>query len=180
MKYVAWEVIPGTCLPMMEDDNGELFGTNKTVSDGLGVNPSTLRTLYQQNKEEFDSLSVLNTDAKEFLRLNKSKFDISRVRSDMRMWTEDDMLTFAFLAKSDKGREFRRNLRKFIKINAVRHYVSLEEHNKLKNGLSEIKEQMHTMSLLILQNQQAVKYDASLAGKLLSNHRKTKEFRMEH
>lgn len=27
MKYVAWEVVLGTFLPMMEDAQGELFGT---------------------------------------------------------------------------------------------------------------------------------------------------------
>lgn len=174
MKYVAWEVIPGTYLPMMEDDNGELFGTNKTVCEGLGIKPSTLREFYRTNKEEFESLSVRNVDAKEFLKANKEDFNIKRVRDDMKIWSEDDMLTFAFLVKSDKGREFRRGLRTFLKKNAIRHYVSVEDHEKLK---SDLNARLASLETLVLQTQRAAEYDASLAGKLLSNHRNTKAFR---
>jgi hypothetical protein len=169
-KYVAWEVIQGTCLPMMEDKDGELFCTNKCIEDGLGLTPDNVRKIYQVNKDEFSALSVTNPHAKDFLKTHKNEFGVKRVRSDMRLWNEDDMLTFAFKANTDKGIEFRRNLRKFIKENAKRHYVSKEQFDDLKNKFNDLTK-------IVLYSLPAVETTASLAGKALRAQKQTKQLR---
>ena len=170
MKYVNWEVIPGTFLPMMEDEQGELFGTNKTVRDGLWLNESSIRSIYERHRKEFSGLSVSNCDAKRFLTINKALFDMKRVRSDIRLWNEDDMLTFAFYAQSEKGLDFRRNLRRFIKENAKRHYVSQEQYDQLQ---VEFK----ALTKLVLMSLPAVNESASAFGAGLRAQRGTKELR---
>lgn len=170
MKYVKWEVIPGTYLPMMEDRQGELFGTNKTVRDGLGLTEESIWKIYNRHKNEFGSFSLSNCPAKEFFKVNKALFDMKRVRDDIRLWNEDDMLTFAFYAQSDKGLEFRRNLRMFIKENAKRHYVNQADYDLLKADFKALTE-------FVLRHVPAVNETASLAGRSLAAHKKTKEIR---
>jgi hypothetical protein len=71
-KLVEWEMVPGVTVPMMEDSTGQLFGTNKTVANMLGITDSGVRDIYNDHKEEFDSVSVANTNVKEFMKENKS------------------------------------------------------------------------------------------------------------
>ena len=170
MKYVAWEIVPGHCLPMMEDDRGELYGTNKTVMEGLGISEDAIRHIYSRHKNEFDSVSVTDCHANEFLRRDKALFGIKRVRSDMRVWNEDDMITFAFYAQSEKGLQFRKDLRKFLKENAKRHYVNKEEYDKLKSDFQ-------TLTALVLQNIPAANETASAFGAGLRAQRGTKQLR---
>lgn len=169
-KYVAWEVLPGLSLPMMEDGEGELFCTNKCIEDGLGIGSDSVRKIYERNKAEFSGVSVTNRHAKEFLKAHKNEFGVKRVRLDMRLWNEDDMLTFAFKANTEKGFEFRKKLRQFIKANAKRHYVSKDEFDDLKNKFD-------LLATMVLNATPAVEKSASLAGQQLANCKKTKVIR---
>lgn len=167
MKLTRWEFM-GLHMPMMEDDRGELYCTSKALCEALGINEGTLRSVYERHKEEFLSVSIC--DAKEFLRQNKVEFGIKRIRSDMRLWSEDDMLTFAFHSKSVQSLEYRKQLRQFIKQNAKRGYVSRDAFENLKGELHEIKEFMQKYML-------AVDESASHVGKALRAQRETKSLR---
>lgn len=92
----------------MMDIEGELYCTSKAICGALGVHEETLRSIYNRHTKEFALLSVSNCNAKEFLQQNRVEFGVKRVRGDMRLWSEDDMLTFAFHSKSDVSLEFRK------------------------------------------------------------------------
>lgn len=169
MKLVRWE-FQGLHMPMMEDEGGELYCTSKAICEALGINEATMRWTYNQHKAEFDSLSVGKTNAKEFFQQNRAEFGIKRVRKDMRLWTEDDMLTFAFHSRSPESLEFRKRLRQFIKQNARRDYVSQEEFESLKGELENMKEMVHSLMRIANEN-------ASQAGKMLYDQKKSKHLR---
>ncbi len=175
MKYVKWEIVPGVVVPMIEDIEGQLWGTNKTVSQMLGLSEEAVRYLYNEHKEEFEansvgSLSVSNTNAKEFLKNHKAEFDIVRIRQDMRLWTDDDILTFCYKATGQKAIEIRRSFTKFIKEHSKRHMVSKEEFEALQNQVSTLVE-------FVSNHLPAVESTASLAGRALRMQRDTKPLR---
>lgn len=204
MKLVRWEFL-GLHMPMMEDEDGELYCTSKAICNALGLSKDALDHIVTRNAEEFGSLrltncqskddgpslpnlqakdgnlsvtncyskdlSVSNPNAKEFFTAHKTEFGIKRVRSDMRLWSEDDMLTFAFHSKSPQSLEFRKQLRKFIKQNATRGYVTQAQFDELKG-------QMHSIMELVAMYVPAANEAASSAGKALRAQRSTKPLRL--
>jgi prophage antirepressor-like protein len=169
MKLIRWEFL-GLCMPMMEDESGELYCTSKAICEALGINEHALRMIINRNKKEFGSLRVTDRYAKEFFQANKTEFGIERVRSDIRLWSEDDMLTFAFHSKSDDSLEFRQKLRKFIKLNAKRNCVTVEQFEQLKGQFDALCE-------LVKNYIPAANDAASFAGRALRAQRETKPLR---
>ncbi len=175
MKYVKWEVVPGVVVPMIEDIEGQLWGTNKTVSRMLGISEDNVRKIYSANKEEFEpdsfeKLSVRDPHAKEFLKNHKAEFDIGRIRSDMNFWTDNDILTFCYRSTGQKAIEIRRSFTKFIKEHSKRHMVSKEEFEALQNQVSTLVE-------FVSRHLPAVESTASMAGRALRMQRDTKPLR---
>jgi hypothetical protein len=193
MKLVRWS-FQNLHVPMMEDGQGELYCTSRGLCGALNILEDTLRHVYTRHKEEFDSLSVTDCHAKEFLQENRAEFGVTRVKKDMRLWTEDDMLNFAFYTKSGVARQFRQDLRKFIKANASRHYISMEQYHKLEQelqekadhavslelklaDLSEVKRELHELKEFVMTNVEVVQKNASQFGRGLNSQKKTKAFR---
>lgn len=170
MKLVRWEFM-GLHMPMMEDGAGELYCTSKAICEALGVDETMLRSTVCRYPKEFSSLSVTNCNAKDFLRQNRTEFGIVRVRNDIRLWSEDDMFSFAFHSKSENSMEYRKRLRQFLKQHATRNYVSREEFNTIKGELRELKE-------ILAQYTPAANHAASCAGKALRAQRDTKPLRL--
>jgi len=175
MKYVKWEIVPDVIVPMIEDDNGQLWGTNKTVSRMLGISEDNIRHIYGAHREEFEpssleKLSMRDPHAKEFLHEHRAEFDIGRIRKDMNFWTDDDILTFCYKATGQKAIEIRRKFTKFIKEHSRRHTVSKEEFEALQNQVSTLVE-------FISRHLPAVESTASLAGRTLRMQRDTKPIR---
>ena len=169
-KYLDWDVVPGVSIPMMEDSTGELWGTNKTVAALLGITESGVRDIYSGNKKEFDKNCVGNSDAISFLKRHKSQFGLKYVRSDMALWSSEDILTFCYRASGDKAIEIRRKFSKFIKEHSKRNYVTQEQYLKLE-------EKFQAMATLVLQHLPAVESTASLAGRTLNMQKQTKPLR---
>lgn len=134
MKLVRWS-FNGLHMPMMQDGNGDLWCTSKQLCEGLGITESALRELRRTNKDEFELLSVRKCDAKEFFSEHKIEFGIKRIRKDMSLWSETDMLMVAILSRSGVSRKFRREWIQFVKANAKREvlttHVSKEAYDKL-------------------------------------------------
>lgn len=122
MKLVRWSFM-GLYMPMMEDEKGELFCTTKQLTEALAIPGSTLRSVLQRHFDEFDFLSVSKCNAKDFLRDNRVEFGVARVRNDMHLWSEKDMVSVALLSKSTASKAFRTNLSLFIRENATRDLV---------------------------------------------------------
>jgi hypothetical protein len=156
---------------MLADEDGELYCTSKMLCTALSINEKALQATYLRHKDEFSSTSAANCSAKEFLLANKVEFGISRVRDDMRLWNEDDMLIFAILSKSTVSKEFRSHLRKFIKENARRGYVTAEEHKALAERMSVLED-------LVLHAQPALTNAASAAGAALAAQKGTRNLRL--
>ena len=97
MKLVRW-TYNNLHIPMMSDSQGELWCTSRQLCGALGLEPKALRELKRRNIEEFEFLSATENGAKEFLKENKTEFGIRRVRQDITLWSEDDMVTVAILA----------------------------------------------------------------------------------
>lgn len=194
MKLVRWQFL-GLHMPMMEDENGELYCTSKAICDALGISYDDLKHITMRHPEEFGNLRVTdchskdgglslsnlqpknkelrvgNPNAKEFFTAHKTEFGIKRVRSDMRLWSEDDMLTFAFHSKSPQSLEFRKQLRRFIKQNATRGYVTQAQFDELKG-------QMHSLMELVALYVPAANEAASSAGRALQAQKGTKPLRL--
>ena len=92
MKPVRWE-FNNLHVPMMEDDQGNLFCTSKELADALQCPEPTLRAMREHYADEFAELS-----------------EISQVRNDLTIWTEDEMILAAILSKSQVSEKFRQNL----------------------------------------------------------------------
>lgn len=170
MKLVKWE-FQGLTMPMMADESGELYCTSKAICDALGANESNLRDVYSRHADEFGKNCVSNCDANSFLKENKAVFGVKYIRGNMRLWSEDDMLTFGFFLKTDASKEYRRQLRQFIKAHARVNTVSREEHEQLKGRLEYIEN-------LLMASMPAVKSTASMAGRMLRTQRDTKHLRL--
>lgn len=156
---------------MMEDEHGSLFCTSKQLSDALQCPEATLRSVRKRHADEFTDLSVSECNAKEFLGRHRSEFAISRMRKDLTVWTEDDMILVAILSKSQVGKEFRRNLVSFIKANARKNYVHASVHEQLREEHEKLRADVdNIMSYLDM--------TASTSGKLLNAQKQTKHLRL--
>lgn len=139
MRIVNW-VFENVKITMI-DIEGELYCTSKAVCKALDIKESSLRDVYCRHKDEFFGLSVSKCDANE-LRNFKKALDIKRLSSDMRLWTEDDFLTFAFMVKGERAKTARHDFRQFIKKHAKISLVSQEQY---KRDIQELKREMQEM-----------------------------------
>lgn len=131
MKIINWE-FESLKIKMIEL-NGELYCTSKSVREALSVEASTLRQIYRRHEDEFFSICV--TDCHANLQMLKNTLGLKYIRKDMKLWSEDDMLTFAFMVSGDRARAARRDFRKFIKEHAKKGLVSKGELEQLKEDL---------------------------------------------
>lgn len=97
------EVINNLPIPMPSIDD-ELYITQDNLSKLLGISAGCLNKTYNNRKDEFDAVSANIIRANEFLKQHKHLLGIKRVRKDMHLWTEDDMLTFGMLVRGPRGR----------------------------------------------------------------------------
>lgn len=125
-------------IPMLSID-GELYITQHNLANLLGVDEITLRRRYQRKREDFESNRVQSLNANEFIKQNKTKFGLKYVRNDMRLWTEDDMLTFGQIVRGEKGRRIRKEMRIVIKQHSKHYVISPETYEKLSADLALAK-----------------------------------------
>lgn len=130
MKLVNWS-FNGLEIVMMESPEGVLYCTSKQLSAALGVGESAVRTVRLRNKDEFNSLSVTKRDAKEFLAQVKDALGIKRLRADIYLWSEDEMILAAILTRSTVSKEFRKGLIQFVRDNARKNMVENEVHARV-------------------------------------------------
>lgn len=173
MKMIVWE-FNGLKVPMVEDSAGELFCTTKQLAEALQTTESHVRRIKDRHSDEFDGLSKTNCLAKDFLARNKSEFGIKRLREDVLIWSEDDMIMAAILIKSPVGKEFRKDLRKFVKANAMRGMVPVELVNRLIAETQEARAETAEMRSEFVALKEYLEASASLSGKALSVHKQAK------
>lgn len=170
MKLLMWE-FQSLTVPMMEGSDGNLYCTTRIISESLGITEDAIYSLYRFHKDEFSFLSLKNFHAKEFVAANKDLLKIERVKENIRIWTEDDMILFAVLSGSPTAKEFRKNLLQLIKKNAVKSHIHVDDHNKVAKELSDrvaaLEKALVDFGILQKQN-------ASAAGRMLNSHKEIK------
>ncbi len=167
-RTVPWE-FRGIKINMIEI-GGDLFCTNISLCNALCASIEQFRQIHRRHRNEFVSLVVQNEGLREFLKLNKKDFDIKRVKKDLNLWSEDDMILFAVLSKSQWGREFRKDLVTHIKAQARVGMVSEDRYNLIQEQINQLKYQMDFFT-------RGSDEIASGEGKLLYLHKKTKPMR---
>jgi prophage antirepressor-like protein len=152
--------------PMMENEEGELFCTSLGLCSALGIPLDALDKLAMRHKDELSPLRLTDRTSKEFFQEHRVEFGITRVRSDLRLWSELDMLAVATYSRSPVAKEFRREMWQFVKKNATKNYVTREEYNQL---LSRVEP--------FLAAQPALQVAASAAGLALNAQKGTVHLR---
>ena len=129
----------------MADESGQLCGTNKTIAGILGISESGVRDIYCDHKDEFEALSVAIGDAKEFLSENREVFGIKRVRSDMKIWSDNDILTFCYKATGPKSIEIRRQFTQFIKEHSRKTIITEEQYLAQQDQITQLQTKVDHM-----------------------------------
>lgn len=166
MRIVNWK-FDSLEIVMIEDDQGELYTPSSVLAKALDVTDNDLRYLYNAHKEEYDGLSASRLRAKEFIKLNKHLLGVRRVREDLHLWSESDMILHAMHSRTQQGRKFRKDLIGFIKQHATRSSVYQEQLDVMRTEIEELRRVVEASG-------EARNRAASLAGAGLQAHRKTK------
>lgn len=165
MKITRWS-FHNLHMPMIEADDGTLYCTTKQLADALGVTEVHVREIKRLHKDELDTVRVNEIGAKDFLLRNKAEFRIERVKSDMNLFTEDDMIGIAMIARSTVSKAFRKELIKFVKENAKRDMVPMSVHEAAMQRLDNLE-------AIVLGH-------VSQAGKTLNEYKSVKHLQLVH
>ncbi len=148
MKIVRWS-FENLHMPMIQDDEGKLWTTNKVLADALGTTENALWLVASKNKDKLKGLSLSNTQAQEFLRLNKVELGIKRLRQDLKLWSEAEMIRIAIWSRSEVADEFTDQLVEFVRTNATKGWVTREEHNELLVKFGQLAVKMENVEKLL-------------------------------
>jgi prophage antirepressor-like protein len=85
---------------------GRLYTTTQVLAKALGVSYDAIYHSYLRNKDRLEKLNLTNCQAKEVFAQNKEAFGIKRLRADMHVWSESQMIFLAFNCRSEQGQEF--------------------------------------------------------------------------
>lgn len=104
MNVILWK-FRNLTIPMAQV-GGRLYTTTQVLSKALGVSYDAIYQSYLRNKERLQNLNLTNCQAKEIFAQNKEAFGIKRLREDMHVWSEAQMIFLAFNCRSEQGQEF--------------------------------------------------------------------------
>lgn len=163
-------------IPMIRVE-GEHYITQKSLEKLLGVDGGTLRKTFKNRRDEFDGLSVDSIYANDFIKEHKELLGVKRVRRDMHLWSEHDMLTFTMIVRGPRGKELRSELIQFIKDNAKYETVPQAEHDKALSRLDQVERELERLRGDMEMLKPLLKEQARLSGKSLRMQRETKHLR---
>jgi len=176
MKVIKWQ-FESLEVPMIDID-GNLCCTSKAICSALGVTLNTIKLCYQNHRDEIgNSLEGLNDTLRDFLYSNKVELGIKRVKSDINIWSEDQMITFACHIKSKKAVQFRKDLITMIKQHAKKDTITLEMYQNLEAKFENLQHSFNVVIQKIEAVQTPMSKIASESGKLLRMQKDVKAFR---
>jgi len=173
MRLFHWQ-FDTLVVPMMEDESGTLYTTSSVLAHALGVTENNLVYLYQAHPDEFDGARVSTTHANSFFQQNMEEFGIQRVRQDIHLWTENDMILFAALSRSDQGKEFRKQMVQLVKQQARKTLITKEQFDAI---VGELMVRINELEKAQQDAQPHLNATASAAGSALAHQRYIKPFR---
>jgi hypothetical protein len=163
MKLVRWDCPNAFSMPMVEDDDLNLWGVTKGAAGAFGVREKTIDMLFSNYHDEL-GLNTSPAGVKDFVRLNRAAFGIQRVR---RILSEDDVLLVAMHLRTIEARGARHEFLKFIKLNMRKNFVTMAEYQELHARVEAIESGVPY-----------VQRAASAAGAALAAHRGTRQLRL--
>jgi hypothetical protein len=126
MNIIDWNYNDQITIPMIEDEQGNLFVLAKTAQAVLGLSQQHMSALFHRHRDEFE-LSTTVRVANEFIQQNKDRLLVERARKDMLILTEGDFILFLTLSRTEVGKDMRKQFVQFIKSNAVRTHTGVLE-----------------------------------------------------
>jgi hypothetical protein len=155
---------------MVEDDERRLWTTTSGIALALGVTVRAIYNLYSRNTRHFEEVThsvTLHQQVLNFIKDRGAHFGVKHFRHDLRIWSEDDVLTFAVLCRSPQGIAAKRDFLRFIKENMRRDYAKLEaQYAEVMQRLVALEEAVPS-----------IRKSASAAGSALAAHRGTTALR---
>jgi len=111
--------------------DGELWFTAKDIARGLGyVNSRKIHDLYNRNKDELDEFSTV-------LKMGT----VDGKQRDVRVFSEEGLYLICMFARTEKAKEFRRRVAKFL-----RWYRRRQLELAIEVGKKEAREALASMS----------------------------------
>ena len=152
MKILDWKS-ENFCCAMVEDEERRMWTTTAGVAGALGIEQDSALNLYHRNKAHFEDTTPSLRGDKEsvvaFLTQHQKHFGIKRMRANLRIWSEDDVLTLAVLCKSPQALKAKKEFLQFIKSNMRREYATLQtQYNELLHRLMLVEEALPAVQKL--------------------------------
>ena len=167
---------------MMVDIEGTLYCSTPQLEEVFGADESNLTKLVRKHSEEFSKatceiLTRYNVPLKEIL----DGLGLKRLRKNTRLWSEDDVIGFTWLVRSDIARQCRAQFKEILKQHARRETVSREMYDHLQKQhmallnqvpilietIKEVKREQDAMK----ESQRQMASNAGRSLRLVRNHK---------
>lgn len=166
MKLVRWE-FNSLQLPMIEDDEQELYCTSAALCKALGMGQDQLDKIYKKHKNALFPVRPSDrrsNELKSFIKQHRGELHVARVREDMLLWPIDEALCVALYAHSEEAVRFHREAIRLIRQHAKQSTVSRTEYEALLEQVADLR-------CIVLEGQKALQVAASAAGSTLNAHK---------
>jgi hypothetical protein len=171
MQKVIVHIPNGPSLPMLKTANGERLTTRHVVAVALGTTDNALRLIHSRYQHRFDTVSVADRHAIQFLKDHKDAFGVKYVRGDMRLVTLRDAIRFATLSNSPTAVDFQEAILDEIIRSTLENTVSTAE---FQATIARLEAQNQQLAERIDQVQPALRVAASSAGRALHAQKELK------
>lgn len=160
---------------MMVDIDGTLYCSTPQLEKVFCVPRNNLPRLVQNNPGEFSRTTL--EDLTSSLGCPKELVDglgLKRFRKNTRLWSEDDVIGFTWLVRSDIARQCRVQFKEILKQHARRETVSRDMYEQLMRQHAEVINQIPALKEAIEELRENQRAMASHAGASLRLVRETK------
>lgn len=173
-RFVEWE-FKGVKLAMFADAEGNLYCLTEAICTAFGVVANTVRRAASRNSSKFNTVSVSDIGAEQFIQLNKSRYGVDRLKKNTQVWSDKAMIRIGLALKSDKAEDFMEDIVELIRANARVNFVSISRYEELLGVINtslKMNEQKcveldRKYERLLSSVQPSLDRQASLAGQML-------------
>ena len=176
-RLIRWTFESLTLLVIEID--GKLYCPTATLAKALSVTTRALNLLAQSHRDELESLRGSDASPKlmQLLRDHKEEFGIIRLKNDLHLWSESDMILLAVLSRAPTSKAFRRDLIQLVKDNARKEALnSIEVKVLIEREMGPVRKELYQLKELVDILKAGTDAAASAAGSLLRGQRDLKKY----
>ena len=168
---------------MMVDIEGTLYCSTPQLEKVFRCSSPHLRHIANKHRKEEFSVTrgqdllpkmMASKVTNDHLSDVEKNLEISRLQKNTRLWSEDDVLGFAFALRSDIARQCRVQFKEILKQHARRETVSRDMYEQLMRQHAEVINQIPVLQEAIEELRENQRAMASHAGASLRLVRETK------